>query len=79
MDKTTRERLARGVTPLFENWVANKNPLTIKFEVRVKRYLKRAYKKAKIFMHKENLKGKYYFNMRQKFHMVGRKFKIGSK
>ncbi|PSR84990.1 EGF domain-specific O-linked N-acetylglucosamine transferase [Actinidia chinensis var. chinensis] len=79
LDKATRERLARGVTPL-ENWVVNKNQLRIKLDlVRVKRYLKRAYKKAKIFMNKESFKGKYYFNMRQKFRIVGRKFKIGSK
>ncbi|KAL6969740.1 protein O-GlcNAc transferase [Sarracenia purpurea var. burkii] len=78
LDKSTRERLAREVTTL-ENWVVYKNQLVKIDLVRIRRYLKRVYKKAKMFMHKESLKEKYYSTIWQKFNLIGRKIKIGSK
>lgn len=78
MDKATKERLARE-GGILKNWVWYKD-LKIKLDVhRFKKYLKRAYKKAKIFMQKESLKVNYYSKMRQQLKILGRKLKIGYK
>ncbi|XP_058192032.1 xylan glycosyltransferase MUCI21-like [Rhododendron vialii] len=76
MDKATKERLAREGGTL-ENWVWYKDQKIKLDELRFKKYLKRAYKKAKIFMQKESLKVNYYSKMRQQLKIIGRKLKIG--